>query len=241
MQRRQADHQRLTTESEDALDIVDHFGVRIPINPEIISDKIAERIRGGLYEHKEAQQIKRIVQPGERILEIGGGIGFISTLCSKNPNTEAIRVFEANPQLLPFINEVHALNTVSNAEAVNAVLINGTRPAALDFYVRQHFWASSLSPEPNGYVKSFSVPTRSFAQEVEEFRPSLIICDIEGGELDLFMNANLTGVARVYLEVHQKVIGRRGMKALFDAFSARNFHYDQRYSQGSVVMFSHIG
>ena len=200
------------------MEIVDHFGVQIPINSEIISDKIVERIKEGLYEHKEAQQIKRIIQPGDRILEVGGGIGFISTLCSKNPHTEAIRVFEANPQLLPYIDEVHALNKVSNAETVNAVLINGTRPGALEFYVRQHFWASSLSPEPGGYLKSVSVPTRSFSHEVENFRPSLIICDIEGGELDLFMNANLTGVSRVYMEVHQKVIGKRGMKTLFDAF-----------------------
>lgn len=223
------------------MEIVEHFGVQIPLNPEIISDLIADRIRQGLYEHKEAQQLKRIIQPGERILEIGGGIGFISTLCSKNTNTEAIRVFEANPDLVPFIAEVHKLNDVHNAEAVNAVLGSKAEPATIEFYQRQHFWASSLSPEPYGYVKSVPVPARSFSREIEEFRPSLIICDIEGGEVDLFMNANLSGVQRVYLEVHQKVIGKRGMKTLFDAFSARNFHYDQRYSMGGVVMFSHIG
>jgi hypothetical protein len=30
------------------------------------------------------------------------------------------------------------------------------------------------------------------------------------------------------------------MKAVFDALSARDFHYDQWHSSHSVVMFSHV-
>jgi FkbM family methyltransferase len=182
-----------------------------------------------------------MIEPGERILEIGGGIGFTSTLCAKNPNTEAIRVFEANPSLISYIREVHALNTVHNADIVNAVLTNGTAPATLDFYLREQFWASSLSPQPGGYTSSVPVATRNFSREIQDFRPSLIICDIEGGEVDLFRNADLTGVKRVFMEVHPRVVGKRGLKSLFDAFSARNFYYEPQFSNGAVVMFSFIG
>ncbi len=54
---------------------------------------------------------------------------------------------------------------------------------------------------------------RSFNAEVESFRPTMVICDIEGGELDLFMHANLSGVKKVYMEIHQRVLGRGGNKA----------------------------
>jgi len=47
-------------------------------------------------------------------------------------------------------------------------------------------------------------------------------------------------VKKVYMEIHQKVLGRRGVKRLFDAMSARMFHYDQNHSAGSVILFSHV-
>lgn len=222
------------------METVEHFGVKLPLDPEIISPLIANLIRKGTYEDREANQIGKLIQPGERILEIGGGIGFISALCAKSPNTQAVRVFEANPNLLPFINGVYALNGVQNAEAFNAILTNDPATPSLDFYLREDFWGSSVFPAAGRYTSAVSVPTRSFRQEIQDFKPSLIICDIEGGELDLFRDADLTGVRRVVVEVHQAVIGGHGIKAIFDAFSALNFHYEQQFSMEAVVTFKSL-
>ncbi len=221
-------------------EIISHLGANIPLDPGIISPLIADRIRQGQYEHKEAQRIALMIEPGERILEIGGGIGFTSTLCCKNPNTQAIRVFEANPSLCPFIQNVHSINEVRNAEVVNAVLTNDPNLSLAEFYLRTDFWASSLSPRPHGYQAVIPVKTRQFREEIEEFKPTLIICDLEGGEVDLFNDATLTGVKRVFLELHPRVTGKRGLKTLFDAMSARNFCYEPRFSSGAVVMFSFL-
>lgn len=237
-------HKTATAESAAQDDvprkIITHKGVRLPIDPAIMSKNIIEAIEKGRYEHKESAELERMIELGERILELGAGLGFISTLCKRNIKTEAVRSFEANPLLIPVIRQVHALNGVSGIEVENAVLLNARGDATVPFYVRRDFWASSLSPKPFGYEKVIDVPVRSFNAEIESFRPTMIICDIEGGELDLFLNANLTGVRKVYIEVHQNVLGRRGIKTLFDAFSARNFHYDQWHSSGGVVLFSSL-
>ncbi len=45
-------------------------------------------LREGSYEKGEAVQISKIVQPGERIVEIGGGIGFISSLAARQGTVE---------------------------------------------------------------------------------------------------------------------------------------------------------
>lgn len=225
-------------EENAAPSVITHKGVRLPIDRTIMSKNIVDSIEKGRYEHKESAELQRMIEIGERILELGAGLGFISTLCKRNILTEAVRSFEANPLLIPLIRQVHTLNQVTGIEIENAVLLNGREEGTIPFYVRRDFWASSLSPKPFGYEKVIDVPARSFNAEIESFRPSMIICDIEGGELDLFLNANLSGVRKVYIEVHQNVLGRRGMKALFDAFSARNFHYDQWHSSGSVVLFS---
>ncbi|MDQ3560192.1 MAG: hypothetical protein M3453_13610, partial [Pseudomonadota bacterium] len=50
--------------------------------------KMLRVLREGSYEKGEAVQISKIVQPGERIVEIGGGIGFISSLAARQGTVE---------------------------------------------------------------------------------------------------------------------------------------------------------
>lgn len=219
---------------------VRHFGIDLPIDVDAMSPNVLKAIKQGRYEAMEARQVQQIVQYRERILEVGGGIGFVSALAGVNAQTEALRVYEANPDLCGIIEDVHARNGVTNAQVVHGVLSNGPQLGDVDFYRRNDFWASSLSPQPWGYKDVVQVPQFGFAQVVEAFRPTIVIADIEGGELDLFLNANLTGVEKVLVEVHQRVLGRPGVKKLFDAFSARDFHYDLFHSSGSVVLFSHV-
>ena len=221
-------------------EIVELSGIKIPFYPSIFTQNIAKAVRAGHYEGKEAREIVRIIQDDERVLELGAGIGYVSSLIAKDPRTQAVRTYEANPQLLPVIQEVHALNDVTNVEVINEILSNDLRAPSVKFYIRHDFWASSMLEKPWKYKQAIDVPVSSFSGVVESFRPTLIVCDIEGGELDLFRNANLEGVKKVYVELHQKVLGRRGMKEVFDVMSARGFHYDQHHSHGSVVLFSHV-
>ena len=53
---------------------------RFPLDPAVITPAIREAILAGRFEAEEASQIPQIVRPGDRVLEIGAGIGFISTL-----------------------------------------------------------------------------------------------------------------------------------------------------------------
>ena len=50
----------------------------------------------------------------------------------------------------------------------------------------------------------------------------------------------LTGIKKIFVELHQNVIGRVSMKNVFDFMSSRDFHYDQHHSHGGVVLFSHV-
>jgi hypothetical protein len=75
---------------------------------------------------------------------------------------------------------------------------------------------------------------------IASLSPTMLIVDIEGGEKFLFDNVELPGVQKVYIELHQDIIGRSGIKQVFDFFSARNFHYDVLNSYGNVVLFSHV-
>ncbi len=214
-------------------------GIRLELDPEVMSENILKAIKGGRYEKAEAREIPRIVQPGERIVELGAGLGFIGLTCKATGLVQHYRGFEANPKLLPLIQRNAALNDAV-LEVENAVVMPKPPGPTVPFYVRKDFWASSLAPQPWGYVEKVEVPTLAWQKMLDEHRPTMLVVDIEGGELALFEDAPLTGVKKIYMELHQKVIGRIGMKRVFDFMSARDFHYDQHHSHGGVVLFSHV-
>jgi len=214
--------------------------IKIPLLPEIISPNLKRAIVNNTYEFGEYNELQRIIAKGENILEIGAGIGYMSALCRRDSNVNNITIFEANPKLIDFIKLVHSLNDVKNVDLRHGVLLNNHYEDSINFYIRKDFWASSLSKEKFGHKKVVKVPVYNFNKTISEVKPSLIICDIEGGELNLFKNSDLAGVKKIYIELHQNLLGRKGMQEMFKIFQNRGFHYDQWHSHKGVVLFSHI-
>jgi len=222
--------------------VINHLGIFLELDQKVISSKMIENIKQGYYEKAEAREIGRIIQPGEVILEIGAGIGFISSLIAKHEHTVRSVSYEANPKLIAHITKTLERNTDKtrkNWEVRHAILSTAQDEETVSFYVHPDFWASSLLPIKNAESIE-QVKVENFNAVLRDLKPSLIVCDIEGGELDLFRNADLTGVKKVYMEIHQNRLGRRKIRDLFEMFHARDFHYDQHHSHGSVVLFSHV-
>lgn len=230
---------RLSKGQEHDRDTVSIQGIRLALDREVMSDHMIDVLRTGKYERAEVRQIARIVQPGERIVELGAGLGFIAIAAAKLNIAESIAVYEANPKLIPLISHNQQLNGVE-FEVNNQVVLPTDDAMSVPFYVRKDFWASSLAPKPWGYDEQIEVPAISFQDMLDRHNPTMLIVDIEGGELALCQRVPLTGVKKIYIELHQNVIGRIGMKRVFDFFSSRDFHYDQHHSHGSVVLFSHV-
>lgn len=215
-------------------------GVKFPDDERFISPRVRDSITAGRYESKEATQVEKLLKEGDRILEIGSGLGFISTIAARDPKVKDVLCYEADPRLIPYIQSVHQLNGITKATVKNAALTSDLSQNELKFFIRKDFWGSSFSEKAGEYESTAVVPTQSFNEIIQQFRPTFIVCDIEGAELDLFFNASLHGVTRVLMEIHSRVLGRTGVKRLFDAMSARDFHYDEFHSHGSVVLFSHV-
>lgn len=214
-------------------------GVLIPDDPEVITPAIRTAILSGRFEAEEAAAVPRIVRDGDRVLEIGAGIGFMSTLLSRQPGVVSVIAAEANPRLIGYMARLHADNGVTGVERLNAVLTNAGGPSAT-FYLRRDFWMGSLMPGPNPYEGTVEVPTRGLDALLRDKDITLIVCDIEGAEAFLFEGADLRGVDRIFLELHDHVTGLKGVAALFRALGAQGFAYDPRHSAQSVVLFQRV-
>lgn len=220
-------------------DMLDMAGVQIPFDAEIITPPIAKAIRDGVFEAEEAAQIPLIVRRDDTILDIGAGIGFISTLLARQACDGRVISVEANPGLLPFMTRLHALNGVDNIERLNVVLTNSDVPS-MTFYLRKDFWMGSLADAPNPFETTLEVPTCALDALLRNEGVNLIVCDIEGAESFLFNGADLSPVDRVYLELHDHVTGLKGVSAVFDDLAAQGFTYDPRHSSGAIVLFRRV-
>jgi FkbM family methyltransferase len=216
--------------------------LQVAVRNSVVADVIQNRITGGTYEKGEIALVPQILDDNEVVLELGSGLGVVSTVAFKTGKVKELHCFEADPRLIDLIRHTHEANQVVGSQVNNVILTSDPElleRGTVTFHQRTHFWGSSTTLEHGRRVlNSVEVPTRSFSDALRSIRPTVIICDIEGGERDLFRGADLSGVKRIALETHQSVLGGKGMQLLFKDLHEAGFHYDQRYSQRSVVVFS---
>lgn len=221
-------------------EILETQGVKIPLNKDFITTKIERSIRKNRYELDEVTGTPKFIEKDDRVIELGAGIGFISTFLATQLGNSKILCVEADPQLCEFIETVHKLNGVEGIKVRNCVGLNdaGTE-GSMKFYVREQFWSSSLDDD-EPYEKMVDVPSVKLTSLIKDFEANTLIVDIEGGEKDLFSPTDLTGIDKVFLEVHTRKIKRIGIRNCFDAMSAQGFAYDQQVSRGGSVLFRRI-
>lgn len=199
--------------------------IRLPLSNRIISPGMEWTLAKGRYEWGEARMSARVLKPGESVLELGAGIGFVSSYIRLNTDAGQITCIEANPDLVPYIEGVHRLNGISNAAVVNGVAQVADYPASIPFYCRKDFWASSMEPAVD-YERAVEVPVLNFTNLLATARPDVLVMDIEGAELDLLEADTLPHVRAIVLEVHKDVYGRRGLDRLFERAKHLGFHRD---------------
>ena len=213
-------------------------GVKMPKAPVLGAGRVRRALREGTYERKEADAVLKMIAPGDRVLELGAGIGFMSALIALNQPVAAIECYEANPALIGYIRAVHALNGITCATVVNALL--APQPGdPVPFYVRSNFLASSLDPtvRPDGIVARPQIAVHGIRQVIGRLKPDVLVCDIEGAEATLLPAADLSGLRAAVVELHPQWIGDTGVRAVFEAFHRAGLTYWPKASEGKVVTF----
>jgi FkbM family methyltransferase len=217
-------------------------GIQIAVTDAVVSELVQNRIRTGSYERKESTMAERIVVKDEIVLELGAGVGLISTVVGRTGKAREIHCFEADERLLPLIHETHVKNGITNVTLYHEAITSDAeslKRGYLEFHLRENFWGNSTNASAGKEVQSaVRVNTRKFADIIQLIQPTIIIADIEGAELGLFTNVNIACVKSVLLEVHPHVIGPKGMRSVFDDMHRAGFYYDPSLSTGSVPGFT---
>ncbi|SLN34759.1 hypothetical protein TRL7639_01604 [Falsiruegeria litorea R37] len=210
--------------------------MRFPRNMELLPKRVRMSLRTGSYEQKEADAALRLIRKGDVVLELGAGIGFMSTLISTQTRAREVHSFEANPGLLDYIHEVHRLNRAKKAHLHHAVL--GDKDGTTTFYCREDILSSSLDPEDGGAdATPAQVPMRDANKVIAEIKPTVLVCDIEGAEADLLPKLDLSGLRALLIELHPQWIGSAGIKSIFQLLHDQGLVYFPKMSFSKVAVF----
>lgn len=224
---------------ETARDPIRSRGLRFPDDPTILTPRIRKLLRKDAYEELESNAVLKVARAGDTVLELGAGIGYMSTLIASKRPVTAVHSFEANPHLIGYIHKLHAENGVSNVIVHNAILApKGSEP--VDFYVRKNLLASSLDrmgTDESDIASIEQVAVRDINATFAEIRPSMLVCDIEGAEADILPALDYDGLRAAVIELHPQWIGPNGVRAVFEAMHAAGLSYFPRWSHRKVVVF----
>lgn len=167
--------------------------------------------RGRPYEAPEARMVQKYISKGNNVIELGGCYGVISALIQKKigPNAKHI-IVEANPSLAA----ICAINANANKKVNNAEVV----VAAVDYSGKKEI---SFAPGANAHVghvalegeEGFTVPTTTLAEQAKKLEGNsyVLVCDVEGAELDLFQNErkSLSRVHLLILETHLHIYPKK--------------------------------
>lgn len=184
-------------------------GVRIPVMSRL-TDNICAAIYDGHYEGAELRTFRTMLGDDDIVLEVGAGIGFLSSYCARVIGSGKVHTYEANPRLEALIREVYAANQVQPTLRIGVL---GRQAGSARFYITRDFWASSLLP-PAEPCEEVSVPVYDVNEEVRRIRPTFLLMDIEGGEYDLIRAIDFHTIRKISVEIHTDVLGQERVDEL---------------------------
>jgi len=186
------------------------------------------------YERGEARCVRLRLAADDVVLEVGAGVGFLSTLCALRVGSARVTSLEANPALLPRIRATHAANGVAPA-LVHGVLAHEAGEAEL--FVARELVSSSLR-DPGGAVQRVRVPQLAVNELLGRLAPTCLVIDIEGGEAELLPAIEWRGVRKLILELHPHVIGEAKTRELLALLEARGLREERAISSTRKKFFA---
>ena len=179
--------------------------------------KVKAALRAGSYEMRERELVPRFLKPADRVLELGTAIGIVAMSAAMIVGPQNIRTYDANSEMIADAKANFERNGLGAIDARVGLLANRRHfaPGEVTFGVADEFWASRIPVENDGgFVRHVVAPLVCLEDEIEAFGANVLICDIEGGEVELLRDADLTNLRLLILETHYWAKGEAATDAM---------------------------
>ncbi len=212
-------------------------GLTVTVRRNGMSLPIFQQLYDNLYEVPEIKGLNAVIQDGDKVLELGSGLGIITALAARKAGSGRVVSYEANPGMIADTRAFLAANNVTSVDLRPGVLVpEDVAPGATRmFYLHASFAESSLKYTAG---KGVEVPATSLPQVMAEFRPDVLLCDIEGAEAELLAGIDASHLRAAVIEFHPAVLNRAEVASIYDAFAKHRLYPAIELSSGTVVVFT---
>jgi len=205
----------------------------------LCSNNVLQLLFSGNYEKTEREIVSSCFTPTDRVIEIGAGIGAVTTRIAERVGTGNILAVEANNDLIPIAEDTAAANGFP-VPVRHGVVVNmngqGGQAQSASFNINSDFLASSLL-ETGSTVSLIQVPKLGFASLVEGHRANALCIDIEGGEIELLKSADLSMIDKIVVEIHPAVVGNAACSECIADLVSVGFEIDFQLTREHVMLF----
>ncbi|WP_133489337.1 FkbM family methyltransferase [Aliiroseovarius marinus] len=219
-------------------------GLILKIPRKCMNDNIRVAMDRGGYEKNESQALKRHLKPGDRVLDLGGGAGFVALQAARIVGAENVTAVEASADMSKAIGANAVKNGFAEMQVVQgAVVPDGFTDDTVTFEVLPGFWASSISEggeKTRKASKLVTVPALKFGDLQRRAQPTVISMDIEGAELDLASCAWWPETRIVIMEIHPERYGSHALRQLIKDMFSNGFGWMPWGTRGSVLVFERL-
>ena len=176
------------------------------------------------YESADIELLRATLRPGDRVIEIGAGVGLTAMVAAKIVGVENVLAFEANPAVMEVARKNASLNEMP-IDFRNEILVSGEQPpATVPFHINKNFISSTTVGGRDGEADVVEVKAGSLERLLEDWKPTVLSLDIEGFEIELLGRLQgYGGVRAIVMELHDHVVGKTKADALLDQLGQHGF------------------
>jgi FkbM family methyltransferase len=212
-----------------------YHGIKVPLDGAHVIRPIWQQVFRGEYEQPEIQAALALVRPGDTILELGAGMGVVSGVVAKARPDVSIHSYEANPAMIPEINKLHRRNGITNVKLHNEILLPDASETPRQFHVTKSFAESSLLEASSQHQQSVEVPVKDIRKLLVELKPDVLMCDIEGAEVEVFNDLDLSSLRAVVVELHPHMTERSAIANIHDELTRNGLYPIVELCSGTVL------
>lgn len=149
---------------------------------------------GGEFEPQETAAVRKLVRPGDCVLDVGANIGWYATLCSQLVGPKGlVFAFEPVAESFEYLEEHLRLNhCLENTIAIPAAVGSTTGSVEIHVFHGLSLARASVAANVGSPMRSHIVPRvtiDAFIAEKGVARVDFLKCDVEGCEVDVLGGA----------------------------------------------------
>ena len=201
-------------------------GLTVTCNPALVPRSVVTALVKGSYEAPERQMVAETIRQGDKVVEIGTGVGVVGLLCNRLAGAGNVLSFEANASLEPAIRANFALNGMVPRLRLRAVTVDG---APISFYRNENIISSSIY-DRGLEAEKVTVESDALDDVLTSEQATVLVIDVEGAELALLACEGVNCLREIIVETHPHIVGASETSAMVDGLVARGFKVAGRIS-----------